>query len=213
VELVLLLTEQDQMGWLRRFHLQEKLRRVDRIRILVHQDWCKKTMANVRRLPLLRTGVVSDVDRAYAAGFFDGEGAVMIWRRAGKFNSIDKAGRPYHRLHVTISQTDRRPLEWLMERFGGTLCAKKRPRVENNEKPVWQLSLSSIAAQLFLESIYPFLVLKRERVDVALKFRQLVAINVKKGKKGWTAIDDELWAKREACRNELMALNKRGLAA
>ena len=170
-------------------------------------------MAHVRQLPRLRTGIVTDPERAYAAGFFDGEGAVMIWRRAGNFNCIDKAGRPYHRLHVTISQVDRKPLDWLKERFGGTVCQKKRPVVANNEKPVWQLAMSSIVPQQFLEAIYPFIVLKRERVDVALKFRTLVALNVKSGKKGWTAIDDELWAKREACRNELMALNKRGLAA
>lgn len=169
-------------------------------------------MAHVQRLPRLRTVGVTEAERAYAAGFFDGEGAVMIWRATGKF-IVDKAGRSYHRLHVSISQVDRRPLDWIMERFGGTVCAKCRPRTENNEKPVWQLAMSSVAAQLFLESIYPYLVLKRERVDVAMKFRKLVAINIKKGKKGWTAIDEELWTKREACRTELMALNKRGLAA
>lgn len=72
--------------------------------------------------------------------------------------------------------------------------------------------ISTQAAAEFLQAIYPYLVMKRERVDVAFEFRKLVALNVKKGRKGWTSIDDAMWNRREACRVEIMRLNKRGVA-
>lgn len=155
------------------------------------------------------TTVPTSHDLAYAAGFFDGEGAVMIWRRHSS-GEIDKKGRPYHRLHVSITQTNKVPLEWMQARFGGSIHVKNA-NPGTNEKPSWHWMCSSQAAIDMLVQIYPYVVMKRERIDVAIEFRQLVALNVAKGTKGWTAIDDELWSKREDCRNRLRKLNKRGL--
>ena|SRR3990167_420913 len=53
---------------------------------------------------------VWNIDFAWAAGFFDGEGCVMKGWKKG-----------HHRLRVMIVQNDRQPLEWLKTHFGGTI--------------------------------------------------------------------------------------------
>lgn len=155
--------------------------------------------------------MITDIDAAYAAGFFDGEGAVMIWRRTGE--RVDTAGRRYHRLVTRVRQVDRRPLDWLQARFGGSVQQAILPKAATGWRPSWDWCLSNRLAVEFLQRVRPFLVLKRDRVDVALRFQATMGLNVTVGRKGWTAITPELWEQREQLRAELMRLNHRGTSS
>ncbi len=156
---------------------------------------------------------VTPQEIAYAAGFFDGEGAVMIWRRTGGKRADD--GLPYHRLHVRIRQCDRRPLDWLAERFGGTVHRSVNAKTATNSREAFDLCMSARSAAWFLRTIRPYVIVKAERIDVALKFQ--VTMGTACGSKSVAgrnhALPPGIREQREAFRNELMRLNARGLRA
>lgn len=59
-------------------------------------------------------------DIAYIAGLFDGEGCVSVrkWTTKKAFQ---------HTLYVSITNTDKKVLDWIQSQYGGGLClARKR---------------------------------------------------------------------------------------
>jgi len=88
------------------------------------------------------------VDLAYIAGFFDGEGTVVISRRKG-----------YVRVEVAVSQNTRTVLDLHTRMFGGHVYAyapKKRPRAI-----IYQWKVYGEAATGFLQIIEPYLLVKK----------------------------------------------------
>lgn len=96
-------------------------------------------------------GELTEVQRAYAAGFFDGDGTCNIGH-GGNNNDL---------VHVIVgvTQKDRECLDWLVEHFGGTIV-RERDRY-------WRWTPKSKEA--FLREIAPYLVLKKERVTRLLE--------------------------------------------
>jgi len=89
----------------------------------------------------------------YAAGFFDGEGCVII-----------RDCKPCLKLMVTIVQKDTRPLEFMQARWGGNLCHKK--------DGASVLSLSCRKAAAFLRDVLPFLIVKKEVAQIGIAFQE-----------------------------------------
>lgn len=99
----------------------------------------------------------NNLDIAYAAGFFDGEGCIFI----------DQNNHAYT-LEVTIGQNKKDPLEWIRERYGGSL------RLQNSETwtgPKWLWKLRSDQALLFLIDILPYLIVKKEQASTAIEYQ------------------------------------------
>jgi len=102
------------------------------------------------------------IDRgdAYYAGFFDGEGSISIVRR-----------KPHgHILHVDVGQVDRRPLDALKTRFGGTV--QRQARHSYGQRDLWYWKVSARSALPFLEAVLPHLIVKREQAELALAFQR-----------------------------------------
>lgn len=98
-------------------------------------------------------------DICYAAGFFDGEGSVLI----------QKPGRTCsYRLRVSASQTTVEPIEWLRQRWGGSVRIRK---AKENRKTVWEWAITTQLALKFLTDVRPFLLVKREQADIAIEFQ------------------------------------------
>ena len=95
---------------------------------------------------------VTEVDCAWLAGFFDGEGCII-----GVFSKR----KGYHLL-VSIGQKDERPLLWIKRRFGGWIERGK----EGGRVHMWRTSHAN--ARAFLEAIAPYLRVKKERAELAL---------------------------------------------
>lgn len=91
----------------------------------------------------------SDLDNAYAAGAMEGDGSFYICKRGGKYikyvagASIGKSGKELAGFFVSI--------------FGGTVNIKANHHV-------WSIS-SSLRMIPFLESIVPYLQMKKDRVE------------------------------------------------
>jgi hypothetical protein len=103
---------------------------------------------------------------AWAAGFFDGEGCVLVNPRGnGKF----------HSLFTSVTQQDPTALHLLKQRFGGNVTPDKTATSDSYERKrgavlVWRWKASSVEAHAFLKSIEPYVVVKAEQVRVALEF-------------------------------------------
>lgn len=95
----------------------------------------------------------------YVAGLFDGEGYVTI------DVSTHRSGRKYHRVIVSIANTDRRPLDKLLSQYGGFLTNQP-----SKGKRAWRWSTSNKTAIEFLKNIYPHLIIKKEQASVAILY-------------------------------------------
>jgi hypothetical protein len=100
--------------------------------------------------------MISETDRAYAAGFFDGEGTIFIEK--------PRAQRGYA-LIVAIGQRDSEPLKWLQARWGGSI----KPHSASMRAYRWCCIGSS--AGRFLTDIAPYLKCKREAARLALELQ------------------------------------------
>lgn len=101
-------------------------------------------------------------DLAYAAGFFDGEGHIRIQQHSARCRTF--------MLQATATQATLFPLDWLQERFGGTVASRLQGyRGEQRAQYTWQIS--SAGAERFLRLILPYMLVKRDEAEIALQFR------------------------------------------
>lgn len=89
----------------------------------------------------------SELDKAWAAGFFDGEGSIM-WHQY--------PGCKDRKLRLTIGQNKIEPLLWLKERWDGSIDVQ----VKGRKNTYYRLVLSFNKARLFLEDVKPYLKVK-----------------------------------------------------
>jgi hypothetical protein len=111
---------------------------------------------------------MTELELAYLAGFFDGEGSVGIYNTSNR----RRATRGFQ-MKVTVSQTDPLILNEIKEHFGGTLlvCRDKAATV----RTCWQWTASSLIAAAFLRAVLPHLRQKREQAELALQFQAELA--------------------------------------
>jgi hypothetical protein len=139
--------------------------------------------------------------RAYAAGIFDGEGYVDIYMA-----STSKASKsPSFMLRVIISQKDGRIMNFLKENFGGSVLLEHR-----TGSYIYRWDIRSRAAERFLTEIYPFVMIKKEQVDLALGFERKkgIYLNTLKGSQGFRQLSDKEIQWRFEARESLKKMKK-----
>lgn len=103
---------------------------------------------------------------AYWAGLFDGEGCINIYRT--KANSKSKTSRPSYTLQVSIDNTNEEVLKEIYETYGGTFYTRKR----KNRTRIYCVKLCSNKAIPFLTDILPYLRIKKSEAIIALEFQE-----------------------------------------
>jgi hypothetical protein len=103
---------------------------------------------------------------AYTAGLFDGEGSIVI----GCGKRPDRRA-PQYWLQVGITNTDREIIDWLLATFGGHVSDNSHAPSRRRQRPCWAWRVMSNEAATFLESILPYLRIKREQALIALEFQ------------------------------------------
>ena len=128
-------------------------------------------------------------ENAYYAGFFDGEGSVSICRHYENKKTLVTI--------VSISQVDPRPLHRLKEKYGGSLMLlKNKPaKAGGTSKPIWRWQVSNRQIEPFLQDIYPYLVVKKDEVELALSIRK--TMRVKKEQGFWRKTPEDVAVERE----------------
>lgn len=131
------------------------------------------------------------MEKAYIAGFFDGEGSVSICRHSKYKNRLVTI--------AAISQVDARPLKVLHELYGGSLMLlKNKPtRPGGAVQPIWRWQISNKQIEPFFNDIMPYLIVKKSEAELAMMARALA--RSKTGKRSHTLTDQEV-----SWRNDLM---------
>jgi hypothetical protein len=108
---------------------------------------------------------------AYAAGFFDGEGSIGVY--SYRKDQTNNGGGKYGSMSISISQRKRETLDWLVDRFGGSVYLNGT----HKPNPIYQWRLNAKQGADFLRAILPWLRDKRDQAELALKFAETVRVN------------------------------------
>ena len=102
-------------------------------------------------------------DIAYFAGLLDGEGCVRI----GRFKNSN--GEIRYRAQIQIGMTDKSPIQWLKDTFGGGLYTDRKLN-QPKSKPcyVWQVDAQD--GKDILKQALPYLKVKYRQANNVIEF-------------------------------------------
>jgi hypothetical protein len=109
---------------------------------------------------------MTNIDAAYIAGLFDGEGCVLI-------STKQRFGRAVFWLEISITNTDKPVLDWILATVGGRM--QKKPHNKKGNRDLWRWRASSREAAGVLEILLPYLRIKREQARLAIEFQKLLS--------------------------------------
>jgi hypothetical protein len=103
---------------------------------------------------------------AWAAGFFDGEGCVLVSERNNK---------TVYQLFTSVTQQEPTALHMLKQRFGGNVTPDKTAATSSYFRKrgavlAWRWKATSTESYAFLQAIEPYVIVKAEQVRAALCF-------------------------------------------
>lgn len=99
----------------------------------------------------------------YLAGIIDGEGSIRI-----EADKKTKRGKCYYRLRLSVSNSDYGLMQFLLENFSGSFIKELKRSGNRRQQYSWQLASSRRVIEI-IESIFPYLIVKKKRAEVALR--------------------------------------------
>lgn len=110
-------------------------------------------------------------DRIYIAGLLDGEGTIAVMRREGGRTRNGKVRTPSRITIVSIANTDRHLVKYVMARAGGRIYSRLTSRWGKKAVHTWQIG-GSLRCKHFLSVIYPHMheAEKRRRARDVIKY-------------------------------------------
>jgi hypothetical protein len=105
---------------------------------------------------------VADVVYAYIAGIIDGEGSITVNHRQHQ--------QPVVR--VSVANTDERIMILLKSVFGGSVYIQN-PSRSSKHKICYGWEVSAKKAEYCLQAVLSYLLIKRDRAEIALSIRKL----------------------------------------
>ena len=136
-------------------------------------------------------------DLAWCAGFFDGEGFVVIQKRNMKVK--DKVYESYY-LRVAINHVNPTPLYEMQRIFGGTVVQQTAHTVVGNRKQrhTWQTSCAT--AKEALIQMMPYLKNKQDVAELGIELQNTMSGDKKK-------TSPEMQQKRKDLKDQISVLN------
>lgn len=133
----------------------------------------------------------------YIAGFFDGEGSIGIYLNGAKYGRTLRV-----QLTQTVTPQSTDLMTALRDRWGGSLC----PFNKALRRSAWNWQVSAASGYAFLLEVRPYLLLKADEADVALRWWANRALR-RRGPDGrWMPMLPETRAADEAADLALRAL-------
>jgi len=147
-----------------------------------------------------------EVDKAYIAGFFDGEGCLTAF-------TTEVRQQPY--LHwrtvyyIQLLVVEEEPIKWLKE-VTGVGYVFQRKRQQKGYQDLWGWRADSRPACEILEQIMPYLKIKYRQAEIFLELRQRVLAmkNYRKGRGKGMPMPEEEYIERQKLIDEIHRLNK-----
>jgi hypothetical protein len=142
----------------------------------------------------------TEMDKAYAAGFIDGEGCITVRVSPGTKNH--KTWNPSMYASLTISQVDPRPLQWFQQRWGGSIRKLKRRADGRKDRDAWEWCVVGRTAQSCFEDVRDMLKVKQEPCDNAMR------LSILRKARGWgNALTADELAVQGDIRERALAIN------
>jgi hypothetical protein len=145
---------------------------------------------------------MNQIQIGYLTGIIDGEGCVYVNRRkvAGRRKT------PGYSVKVVVSITDYSLVEWFSKHAKLTSICTYQP--QGNRKRKWVCTWNNSKAEWLLNSILPYLVIKKRQAVLGLELlKHLRTTPIVRGKE----ISKEVVEYREDIKQQISKLNFRGL--
>lgn len=95
----------------------------------------------------------------YFAGLYDGEGSVGLYRMGTK-----KSGQKYATLSAKLTNSDKRPLVYVLDMFGGYIENNRASEKHTEWQDTYSWRVYSDKAHSFLNWILPYTIIKNEQI-------------------------------------------------
>lgn len=160
--------------------------------------------------------MLSETDKAWMAGFVDGEGCITIARQSRIARPSDSI-----RVQITLSNTNRDVLGSFSEAYGGNVYnVHERRKDKNNVKwaDAWDWHCPMFSNSQILTDLLPYLRLKHRQAELCLEYlatrtNTKLVRHVNGRIAGSTPLTDEEIDKREEYRIAVQSLNTKGRRA
>ena len=132
-------------------------------------------MRNAQTIP----SQLTETERAYFAGLFDGEGYVSIRTQQGSAEqAIERAtksgfGACRFGLVIGVSMTDYPTIHRLHEKLGGSAVIDSKTADHPRWNKAWHWRALGDTATAVLKQLYPYLGLKKKKAALAFKFQEV----------------------------------------
>lgn len=143
---------------------------------------------------------VQELDRAWFAGFFDGEGCVCLRKHPVKQHI-------HWYIEICVPNTCFAPLDYAAERIGGRVHTRCMSDGIHKDIRAWTATAAEAVA--ILRAIRPYLRVKHRQADLAIEFQQHIE-SVRYGR--WNPMPQEERDWRQQQWEKMRALNRRGVA-
>lgn len=108
---------------------------------------------------------MNEIDLAYMAGFFDGEGCITINKMKPKGNG----NRNYvYRIYCLMVSNDKAILTWMQQIVGGSISTTQKV----GYRPNWRWCITDNKALAFLKQICPYLQIKKQEAELAIAYQE-----------------------------------------
>ena len=112
-----------------------------------------------------KSGTVTENDKAYIAGLFDGEGCVSYYKRREKRKGKKKAYN-YWMIRCELSMTDQYVVEWMHKTLGvGTVCKGLPIKSWVGKKTQWRWRCGYRDALVFAKLLWPYAQVKLHKLE------------------------------------------------
>lgn len=118
-------------------------------------------------------GKMRNVDRAYLAGFIDGEGSIGLYS-TNYPKQRRKGWSPSFFIRLAVCNTDKEIPEFLKDHYGGS-CLLEHPgqySYSNRIAKIYRYNATGKICYEIIKDIVPYLKQKKERALLAIKFYQ-----------------------------------------
>jgi len=144
---------------------------------------------------------LSQLETAYLAGIVDGEGCVSIMKAKPR----NRSQNPCHILRITIANTNKDLIDWLVIKMGGCSRKSSRANYPSHWKDSWQWHIEGFKALELLCLVEPYLIIKKAQANIGIEFQTKKTPGM--GRRG---ISQKEVLFRDSFRNRLTILNKKG---
>lgn len=100
----------------------------------------------------------NEIEKAYIAGFIDGEGCIT-------FTNDTRKKQCGLCLKVQITHKTKEPLDFIKSRYNGSIY-------QNKKDNYWTYELKHRQANIFLKDIFPYLIVKKEQAKLSFEFAE-----------------------------------------